>query len=114
MDFLMSLGTELATTLDACNIFYSFEILSLQLIEQGFQRAGVASIRKRHLPLETVLWSIVGMGLFRQRSVWGIATQVNIMLPGKTPLVASSALVQARQRLGSEVVQQVFLFMVGQ
>ena len=34
---------------------------------------------------------------------------MDIMLPGKKPLVAPSALVQARQRLGAEAVKQVFL-----
>jgi hypothetical protein len=48
------------------------------------------------------------MGLFRQRSVWDIATQMDIMLPDKKPLLAPSAIVQARQRLGSEAVKQVF------
>jgi hypothetical protein len=117
-DFFMRFETELATTLDACNTFHSFEkfaeILSPQLIEQCFQQAGVATIRKRRLPLETVLWSIIGMSLFRQCSVWDIATQMDIMLPGKKPLVAPSALVQARQRLGSEAVKQVFLTMAEQ
>ena len=111
----MRFENELATTLDACNTFHSFEkfaeILSPDLIEQCFKQAGVATLRKRRLPLETVLWSIIGMSLFRQRSVWDIATQLDIMLPGKKPLVAPSALVQARQRLGAEAVKQVFLAM---
>lgn len=114
-DFFMRFENELATTLDACNTFHSFEqfaeILSPDLIEQCFKQAGVATLRKRRLPLETVLWSIIGMSLFRQRSVWDIATQMDIMLPGKKPLVAPSALVQARQRLGAEAVKQVFLAM---
>ncbi len=114
----MRLETELATTLQACNTFQSFkkfaEILSPELIEKGFEQAGVATIRKRRLPLETVLWSIVGMSLFRQRSVFDIATQMDIMLPDKKPLVAPSAVVQARQRLGADAVKQVFLAMAEQ
>jgi hypothetical protein len=51
------------------------------------------------------------MSLFRQKSVWDIATQMDIMLPGKKPIIAPSAMVQARQRLGSEAVKQVFLAM---
>ncbi|SJN59980.1 hypothetical protein VR7878_03880 [Vibrio ruber DSM 16370] len=65
-------------------------------------------MRKRRLPLETVLWSIIGMALYRQKSVWDIATQMDIMLPDKKPLVAPSALVQARQRLGADAVKEVF------
>lgn len=114
----MQLAHELAATLDACNTFHTFEkyaeILPPELIEHAFQQAGVATIRKRRLPLEAVLWSIIGMSLFRQRSVWDIATQMDIMLPNKKPLLAPSAIVQARQRLGSEAVKQVFLAMAEQ
>ncbi|WP_281561751.1 IS4 family transposase [Thalassomonas sp. RHCl1] len=109
----MRLESELATTFRSCNTFHTFEkyaeLLSPDLIKQGFEKAGVATVRKRRLPLEAVLWSIIGMSLFRQKSVWDITTQMDIMLPGKKPLVAPSALVQARQRLGSEAVKQVFL-----
>jgi hypothetical protein len=68
-----------------------------------------ATIRKRRLPLETVLWSIIGISLFRQHSVWDISTQMDVMLPDKKPLIAPSAIVQVRQRLGSEALKQVFL-----
>ena len=100
----MQLAHELAATLDACNTFHTFEkyaeILPPELIEHAFQQAGVATIRKRRLPLEAVLWSIIGMSLFRQRSVWDIATQMDIMLPNKKPLLAPSAIVQSC-KLGS-------------
>lgn len=48
------------------------------------------------------------MALYRQKSVWDIVTQMDIMLPDKKPLVAPSALVQARQRLGADAVKEVF------
>lgn len=83
-------------------------MLSPELIQQDFEQAGVATLRKRRLPLETVLCSIIGMALYRQKSVWDIATQMDIMLPDKKPLVAPSALVQARQRLGSDAIKEVF------
>lgn len=108
----MRLESELATAFNSCNTFHTFEkyaeLLSPELIQQGFEQAGVATIRKRRLPLETVLWSVIGMSLYRQKSVWDIATQMDIMLPDKQPLVAPSALVQARQRLGVEAVKEVF------
>lgn len=37
-----------------------------------------------------------------------IVNQLDIMLPGKRPFVAPSAVVQARQRLGAEVVKHIF------
>jgi hypothetical protein len=72
-DFFMHLETELATTFSRCNTFHTFEkyadILPPKLIRQGLEQAGVATVRKRRLPLEAVLWSVVGMSLYRQQSV---------------------------------------------
>jgi len=48
------------------------------------------------------------MSLFRQKSAWDITSQLEIMLPNKKPLVAPSAVVQGRQRLGDEAIQHVF------
>lgn len=108
----MSLESQLATAFQSCNTFHHFdrysEILSPELIQQGFEQAGVATVRRRRLPLEAVLWSVVGMSLFRQQSVWDIANQLDIVLPDKQRFVAPSAVVQARQRLGEEGVKQVF------
>ena len=98
----MRFENELAVAFNSCGSFHTFEkyaeLLSPQLIQQGFEQAGVATIRKRRLPLETVLWSIIGMSLYHQKSVWVIATQMDIMLPDKKPLVAPSALVKARKK----------------
>ena len=108
----MSLESQLANTFQSCNTFHHFDkysdILSPELIQQGFEQAGVATVRRRRLPLEAVLWSVVGMSLFRQQSVWDIANQLDIVLPDKQRFVAPSAVVQARQRLGEEGVKQVF------
>ncbi len=114
-DFFVHLETNLAETLKACNTFNTFEkfseLLSPTLIAQALENAGVETVRKRRLPLEVVLWSVIGMSLFRQQSVWDIANQLDIALPGKTPLVAPSAVVQARQRLGADAVKEVFRLM---
>lgn len=114
----MQLQTALDTAFHQSTSFHSFESLSQFLdpaiVEQGFANAGIATLRKRRLPLEAVLWSVIGMSLFRRESVWDIAAKMDIMLPGKTPLVAPSAMVQARQRLGDEAVRQVFVEMARQ
>ena len=56
----------------------------------------------------TVIWAVLGMSLYRQESVWRIVSKLQLMLPGKQELVAPSAVVQARQRLGAQAVKQVF------
>ncbi len=83
-------------------------LLDPSLVEQALEQAGVATLRKRRLPLEMMLWCVISMAFFRRMSAWDVVSRMNIMLPGQRPLVAPSAVVQARQRLGSEAVRQVF------
>lgn len=83
-------------------------ILDPDILEQAFEHAGVATVRRRRLPLEAVMWSVIGMSLFRNETVWDIANRLDISLLGKNKLVAPSALVQGRQRLGFAAVQKTF------
>lgn len=95
-----------ADELNSVDKFKSF--LDPEILEQAFEYSGVATVRRRRLPLEAVMWSVIGMSLFRNEPVWDIASKLDISLPGKNKLVAPSALVQARQRLGDEAVGRVF------
>ena len=83
------------------------DILSPDFLEQCFAKAGVATIRRRRLPLDMAIWAVLGMSLYRQEPVWSIVSKLQLMLPGKQALVAPSAVVQARQRLGADAVKVV-------
>lgn len=108
----MHVKTALDTAFNTSSQFHTFEHLSSFLdptiVDEAFAEAGVATVRKRRLPIEAVMWCVMGMSLFRKESVWNIASRMDIALPGKKPLIAPSAMVQARQRLGAEAVEQVF------
>ena len=108
----MHVKTALDTAFNTSSQFHTFEHLSSFLdptiVDEAFAEAGVATVRKRRLPIEAVMWCVIGMSLFRKESVWNIASRMDIALPGKKPLIAPSAMVQARQRLGAEAVEQVF------
>jgi len=84
------------------------EVLSTELIDECLKESGIVTLRKRRLPLEMMIWSIIGMSIFRHLPMSDIVNQLDIMLPGKRPFVAPSAVVQARQRLGADVVKRVF------
>lgn len=84
------------------------DILCLDFISQCLETSGVATIRKRRLPLEQAVWAVIAMSMYRQEPIWSIVSKAQLMLPGKKPLVAPSAVVQARQRLGVEAVKEVF------
>jgi len=84
------------------------EVLSPELLSECLQKSGTVTLRKRRLPLEMMVWSVVGMALYRHLPMSQIVNQLDILLPGNRPFVAPSAVVQARQRLGEAPVREVF------
>ena len=85
------------------------EVLCPELVEDCLSRCGVATIRRRKLPMESMLWAVIGMALFRQFPMRQLLNQLDIILPNERGYVASSAVTQARHKLGSESVREVFL-----
>ena len=69
-----------------------------------------ATIRRRRLPSDMVLWLVVGMAFFRNEPIVEVARRMNICAEGLADevLLAKSALTQARQRLGSEAPKWLF------
>lgn len=84
------------------------EILSPEIISAGLKENGIATIRKRKLPMENMVWAIIGMALFRKFPMRQLLNQLDIILPNGMPYVASSAVTQARKKLGSKVIESVF------
>lgn len=84
------------------------DLLEPELIEQCLEDTGVTTLRKRRLPMDFMVWAVVGMALFRDKSMHQLVSHLDLMLPGKRPYVAPSAVVQARQRLGSAVIKLMF------
>jgi hypothetical protein len=95
----------------------SFEIfgrtLDRQWIEDALEATGTATVRRRKLPAEQVVWTVIGMGLFRDRSIQEVVHHLDLVLPASSgairrAVVTSSAVVQARDRLGAEPLMQLF------
>ena len=79
-------------------------------LEEGLHATGTSTLRKRRLPAWQVLWLLLGMSMMSGRSVKDAAAHLEVALPrrGAKKEVAPSALVQARQRIGADVVSYVF------
>lgn len=78
-------------------------------IDWALDVTGTASLRRRRLPAEQVIWLVLGMGLFRDRPVNEVVDKLDLTLPDeKTPSISSSATSQARQRLGEEPMAWLF------
>jgi hypothetical protein len=78
-------------------------------IEEALQATGTATLRKRRLPAEQVIWLVLGMALFRDRSIVEVAAKLDLALPGSRGLTAApSAIAQARKRVGEEPLAWLF------
>jgi hypothetical protein len=76
-------------------------------IEQALAATGTATVRRRRLPAEEVVWVVLGMALFRDRSIEDVVSKLDLALPaGGT--IARSSVSQARARLGSEPMKWLF------
>jgi hypothetical protein len=85
--------------------------LPLEWIESCLAKQGFAALRRRKLPVENVVWLVVGMALFRDRSIAEIVQRLDLVLPdeeGRQRDVARGAITPARDRLGVEPLRKLF------
>src|SRR5947207_15973801 len=61
---------------------------------------GDAKLRRRRLPVAQVVWLVIGMALFRNRAIAELVQTLDLALPGRSPMVAASAVPKAGARLG--------------
>jgi hypothetical protein len=88
------------------------QTLDPRWIVAALQAPGTASVRRRTLPAEYVVWLVIGMGLLRDRSIAEVVRHLNLVLPGVAPPagqhVTGGAIVQARDRLGDQPLAALF------
>ena len=77
-------------------------------IEEALTATGTATVRRRRLPVEEVVWVVLGMALFRDRPIEDVVSKLDLALPGSGGTVARSSVSQARSRLGSEPMRWLF------
>lgn len=78
-------------------------------IEEALTATGTATIRRRRLPAEQVVWLVIGMCVFRDLSMRELVATLDLALPGSRGVrVAPSSIVQARDRLGDEPLRWLF------
>ncbi len=85
--------------------------LAPEWIEEALLATGTATLRRRRLPAEQTVWLLLGMAVMRDLPITTVAQQLDVVLPASdgSRTVASSALTQARARLGAEPMEWLFL-----
>ncbi len=93
----------------------SFEQFSAAIepawIAEALAATGTASVRRRKLPAEHVVWLVIGMGLFHDRSIAQVVQHLDLVLPtrnGGRGHVTNAAIVQARDQLGAAPLAALF------
>ncbi len=107
----MSLGADLPVT-SGCipeDLVTFRDRLDPSWIEAALEATGTATLRRRRLPAEQVLWLVIGIALIRNRRIEEVAFKLDLALPvpsGKP--VAPASIPPARERLGEEPVKWLF------
>lgn len=84
--------------------------LPAEWIHESLLTTGTATLRRRRLPAEQVVWLVIGMALMRDKPLPDIVDRLDLVLPARNgKVVASSAVSQARQRLGDEPLEWLFV-----
>lgn len=85
------------------------EHLPMAWIEQALELTGTASVRRRRLPAEQVVWLVIALALYRHQSMSEVLASLDLALPSTSELpVTKSAVTQARQRLGGSSMAWLF------
>jgi hypothetical protein len=84
--------------------------LDVDWVRRVLTATGTASVRKRKLPAELVVWLVIGMALLRDRSIDEVVEHLDLVLPElkAADAVSRTAVVRARDRLGCEPLAVLF------
>ena len=84
------------------------DLIPPELITTLLAEEDVVTLRRRRMPMERLVWAIIGMAIFRHVPMTQLVNQLDILLPGDRPFVAPSAFLQARQKLGDKSIERLF------
>lgn len=80
-----------------------------QWIEEALAATGTATIRRRRLPAQQVVWLVIGMAMFRDCPISEVVTTLGLAEPSQQgAAVVPSAVAQARARLGESPLAWLF------
>jgi len=99
---------EVATTAEPAQFETFQKHMDRRWIEESLEVTGTATIRRRRLPAEQVVWLVIGMAMFAMRSMKDLVASLDLAMPGKKSEVAPSAVTQARSRIGEAPLAWLF------
>lgn len=89
--------------------------LDAEWVSRALAETGTASIRRRKLPAQLAVWLVIGMALFRDRSIAAVVKHLGLVFSAGTGRAAvgngsvvPAAISAARARIGEEPLRQIF------
>ena len=93
--------------------------LDAQWIDDALRETGTASVRRRKISAQLIVWLVIGMALFRDRSIAEVVAHLGLVLPSQKEgskkeesqagkMVAPSAIPQGRYRVGPKPIEAIF------
>lgn len=85
--------------------------IPLDWIRSSLSNNDVVTVRRRKLLNEQVIWLLIGMSLYRDRSIVELVDGLDLVVPGpdgKKQFVAKAAITPARDRVGVEPLKELF------
>jgi hypothetical protein len=77
-------------------------------IDEALEATGTATLRRRRLPADQVIWLVLGIALFRDRGIEEVVDKLDLALASPRGAIAKSAIPPARARLGDEPMKWLF------
>ena len=77
-------------------------------VAEALEATGSATVRRRRLPAEQVVWLVIGMALFRKWPIHDLVGHLDLVLPGPKRTVVPSSVTEARTRLGGDPIARLF------
>lgn len=84
-------------------------------LDDALQETGTASVRRRKIPAKLVVWLVIGMALFRDRSIQEVVSHLSLVFPGQKKkgkagekTISPGAIPKARYRVGDSPLELIF------
>lgn len=84
------------------------DLLSPDLIQQAFSLTDTVTLRKRKLPLESMVWLVIGMAIFNNKPLSHIVNLMDIVDRTGKPFTAPSSVIARRKTLGEDAIRVLF------
>jgi len=115
----MSLSDSLNSILteDIPTAFSRFgRLLDAEWIHEALEETGTASVRRRKIPAELVVWLVIGMAMYRDQAISVVVKHLGLTLPSQRnkngpaggTSVVPGAIPAARYRVGAAPMEHIF------